>query len=119
MAAIRELRNQYCEHWGDVFKTITTDNGFEFSLLSELEEMSKTLVCCAHPYSSCEKGSVERHNGLIRRFIPKGRRIDSFSDEQICQIEVWSNSLPRKILGYSTPDELFEEELNRIYTVGA
>ncbi len=119
MAAIRELRNQYCEHWGDVFKTITTDNGSEFSLLSELEEMSKTLVYFAHPYTSCEKGSVERHNGLIRRFIPKGRRIDSFSDEQICQIEVWCNSLPRKILGYSTPDELFEEELNRIYTVGA
>ena len=61
--------------------------------------------------------SVERHNGLIRRFIPKGRRIDSYSDEQICQIEIWCNSLPRKILGYSTPDELFEAELDRIYAI--
>ena len=54
---------------------------------------------------------------MIRRFIPKGRRIDSYSDEQICQIEIWCNSLPRKILGYSTPDELFEAELDRIYAI--
>lgn len=94
MEALREVRSQYEEHWDDVFKTITTDNGSEFSLLSGLED-------------------------LIRRFIPKGCRIDSFTDEQICQIEVWCNSLPRKILGYSTPDELFEDELDRIYTVVA
>lgn len=116
MTALSEIRTRYGEHWDDIFRTITTDNGSEFSLLSGLEGLSKTLVYFAHPYTSCEKGSVERHNGLIRRFIPKGRRIDSFSDEQICQIEVWCNSLPRKILDYSTPDELFEEELDRIYT---
>ena len=119
MEALREIRSQYDEHWDDVFKTITTDNDFEFSLLSGLENLSNTLVYFAHPYTSCEKGSVERHNGLIRRFIPKSCRIDSFKNEQICQIEAWCNSLPRKILGYSTPDEFFEDELDRIYTVVA
>lgn len=117
MTALSEIRTRYGEYWDDVFKTITTDNGSEFSLLSGLEDLSKTLVYFAHPYTSCEKGSVERHNGLIRRFIPKGRRIDSYSDEQICQIEIWCNSLPRKILGYSTPDELFEAELDKIYAI--
>lgn len=119
MEALREVISQYGEHWDDIFKTITTDNGSEFSLLSDLEELSKTLVYFTHPYTSCEKGSVERHNGLIRRFIRKGRRIDSFSDEQICQIKVRRNSLPRKILGYNTPDELLEDELDRIYAVAA
>lgn len=104
------------EHWDDVFKTITTDNGSEFSTLSDLETLSKTLVYFAHPYTSCEKGSVERHNGLIRRFIPKGKRIDSYSNEQIAQVELWCNGLPRKLLGYRTPDELFEAELDRIYS---
>ncbi len=116
MAAIEAVRSQYSEHWDDIFKTITTDNGSEFSMLSELEGLSKTLVYYAHPYTSCEKGSVERHNGLIRRFIPKGKRIDSYSDEQIAQIEIWCNSLPRKLLGYRTPDDLFEDELDRIYS---
>ena len=119
MTALDTIRTQYSEHFGDVFKTITTDNGSEFSLLSDLEDLSKTLVYFAHPYTSWEKGSVERHNGIIRRFLPKGKRIDSFSDEQIAQIEVWCNSLPRKILGYHTPDELFEEELDRIYACAA
>lgn len=115
MEALRDVRSQYDEHWDDVFKTITTDNGSEFSLLSGLEDLSNTLVYFAHPYTSCEKGSVERHNGLSTDSFPKGCRIDSFTNEQICQIEVWCNSLPRKILGYSTPDELFEDELDRIY----
>ena len=117
--AFTALRSSFSEHWNEVFKTITTDNGSEFSSLSSLEEISETLVYFAHPYTSCEKGSVERHNGLIRRFIPKGRRIDSFTDEQISEVELWCNSLPRKILGYQTPDELFEAELDRIYTTAA
>ena len=119
MEALWEVRSQYDEHWDDVFKTITTDNGSESLLLSGLEDPSNTLVYFAHPYTSCEKGSVERHNGLIRRCIPKGCSTDSLTNEQICQIEVWCNSLPRKILGYSIPDELFEDELDRIYTVVA
>jgi len=116
MAALTTIRSRYSEHWDTIFKTITTDNGSEFSMLSELEDLSKTLVYFAHPYTSCEKGSVESHNGLIRRFIPKGKRIDSYSDEQISQIETWCNSLPRKLLGNRTPDDLFENELDRIYS---
>lgn len=116
MTALESVRSQYSEHWDEIFKTVTTDNGSEFSMLSDLEEVSKTLVYFAHPYTSCEKGSVERHNGLIRRFIPKGKRIDSYSDEQIAQIEIWCNGLPRKLLGYRTPDDLFEDELDQIYS---
>ena len=116
MAALTTIRSRYSEHWDTIFKTITTDNGSEFSMLSELEDLSKTLVYFAHPYTSCEKGSIERHNGLIRRFIPKGKCIDSYSDEQISQIETWCNSLPRKLLGNRTPDDLFENELDRIYS---
>ena len=37
---------------------------------------------------------------MIRRFIPMGKRIDSYTAEEISNIEIWCNSLPRKILGY-------------------
>ena len=69
MSAFQTLHKQYSEHWNEIFKTITTDNGSEFADLSNLEEVSNTLVYYAHPYTSCDKGTVERHNGLIRRFI--------------------------------------------------
>ncbi|MCT3522326.1 IS30 family transposase, partial [Lactobacillus delbrueckii] len=68
-----------------------------------------------HPYTSCDKGSVERHNGLIRRYIPKGDRMDKYSMEDIAKIEVWCNFLPRKILNYKTPEEYFDTELDGIY----
>jgi len=113
--AFLSIKRQYSEHFSEVFKTVTTDNGSEFANLSQIESVAKTLVYYAHPYTSCEKGSVERHNGLIRRFIPKGKRIDQFSSQAIANVETWCNSLPRKILGYRTPDEVFEEELDKIY----
>lgn len=119
VAAMKNVHEQYKEHFGEVFKTITTDNGSEFSCLSNVEEWAETLVYYAHPYTSCEKGSIERANGLIRRFISKGRRIDSYSPQEIANVETWCNTLPRKILGYRTPDEVFEEELDQIYTVAA
>ena len=115
MNAFKSLRKQYSEHWNDIFKTITTDNGSEFAELSQLEDISKSLVYYAHPYTSCDKGTVERYNGLIRRFIPKGDYIHNYSLQQIIDIETWCNSLPRKILAYHTPDEIFERELDLIY----
>lgn len=38
-----------------------------------------------------------------------------YSEDDIAYIADWTNSLPRKILGYRTPDELFEAELDRTY----
>ncbi|WP_239499878.1 IS30 family transposase [Lactobacillus johnsonii] len=96
-------------------RPITTDNGSEFAELSNLEKVSNTLVYYAHPYTSCDKGTVERHNELIRRFIPKGDYITNYSLQDIINIETWCNSLPRKILAYHTPDEIFERELDHIY----
>ena len=115
MSAFQTLHKQYSEHWNEIFKTITTDNGSEFVDLSNLEEVSNTLVYYAQPYTSCDKGTVERHNGLIRRFIPKGDYINNYSLQEIIDIETWCNSLPRKILAYHTPDEIFEKELDHIY----
>ena len=98
-----------------IFKSITTDNGSEFADLSNLEQVSKTLVYYAHPYTSCDKCSVEGRTGLIRRYIPKGDWMDKCSAEDIAKIEVWCNSLPPKILNYKTPEECFDVELDHIY----
>lgn len=113
---IRYLKEYYGTKFSQVFKTITSDNGSEFAELSQIENNTSTKVYFAHPYSSWERGSNERHNGLLRRFICKGKRMDSYSCEEIMFIADWCNSLPRKILGYKTPDELFDYELDKIYT---
>lgn len=112
--ALTELFQLFGSKYTQVFKTITADNGSEFADLSQIEKEG-IGVYFTHPFSSFEKGTNERHNRLLRRFIPKGKRISDYSAEDILFFADIVNNLPRKILGYHTPEELFEQELDRIY----
>ena len=116
--AIDEALKLLIENFGDkykqVFKSITGDNGSEFGNLSKLEELGIPIYF-THPYTSCEKGTNERHNRMLRRFIPKGKSIDDYSADDIMFFADKINNLPRRILNYHTPEELFDKELNRIY----
>ncbi len=108
------LKAYYGEIFEEVFKSITADNGSEFSELSALLESLKSEAYFSHPYSSWERGSNERQNGIIRRFIPKGKAIKDIPLVEVKEIERWMNQYPRKILGYNTPDECFYRELLEI-----
>ena len=54
---------------------------------------------------------------MLRRLIPKGKSIDDYSADEIMIFADIMNALPRKLLGYHTPEELFDAELDRIYAV--
>ena len=71
----------------------------------------------AHPYCSSERGQNERHNGILRQFVPKGISIEKFSAEDIEHFADEINSTPRRSLGYYTADELFEPFLDYIYAI--
>lgn len=92
-----------------MFRTITVANGSEFLGSSEMErsclspKKARTMVYYAHPYSAYERGTNENMNRMIRRFIPKGTDIDSYTKKEIQRIENWLNNYPRKILDYQTP----------------
>lgn len=117
MTAMEVLREEYGEaYFAEVFKTITADNGSEFERLSELEEWG-VGVYFAHPYSSWERPQNERHNRLFRRYVPKGKSIENYSAEQILQFADELNSYPRRALGYATPEELFDDFLDQVYSV--
>lgn len=113
--ALDELIATFGDKYNLVFKTITADNGSEFANLARLEKKG-IGVYFTHPYTSCEKGTVERHNRLLRRFIPKGKSIADYTADDIMIFADLVNALPRKILGYRTPEELFDAELDRIYS---
>ena len=113
-AAINAVLESFGEKAAMVFKSITADNGSEFANLTDLEQRA-TKVYFTHPYSSWEKGTNECHNRILRRFIPKGVSMTEYSAEDIAYMADWANSLPRKVLGYRTPEDLFEEELDCIY----
>ncbi|MGM0123769.1 hypothetical protein IGI37_001143 [Enterococcus sp. AZ194] len=111
--ALNTLREAAGKHFHLLFKTITSDNGTEFSGLSELLK-GVTDVYFTHPYSSWERGTNENHNGIIRRFIPKGTRMSDVPLSTVRKVQDWMNNLPRKILGYATPRERFLEEMSKL-----
>ena len=100
--------------FSQVFKTITVDNGSEFSAFSQVENWG-CAVYFAHPYTSWERPQNERHNGLFRTFVPKGVSIEASSAEYILAAADELNGRPRKKLGYRTPEELFDEFLDSVY----
>lgn len=112
--ALLNIVKFYGKQVSQVFKTVTADNGTEFSSLSELIQEWGSLAYFAHPYSAWERGTNERHNGILRRFIPKGKTFENLSFDIIQRVQNWINQLPRKILDYSTPEECFFEELLNI-----
>lgn len=95
-----------------IFKSITTDNGSEFSGFKEIIDLMNCDFYFCHPYASCEKGTNEKHNSIIRYFIPKSDLIENYSNEDISNICSWMNNYPRKIFDYHTPKEMLEKELN-------
>lgn len=97
-----------------IFKTCTSDNGVEFSQGEEIKKSAITKgkrfeLYYAHPYSSFERGTNENHNGIIRRFIPKGKDLKDIPKKKIRWIQNWMNNYPRKSLGGLTPIEKFNE----------
>lgn len=86
------------------YKTITCDNGTEFLDYNGTERSvdcpstKRTLLYYCHPYASCERGSNENQNKLIRRWIPKGESIAEYKDK-IPFIQNWINNYPRKLFG--------------------
>lgn len=114
--AMNRLKSYFGNKFSDVFKSITSDNGAEFAKFTSFEKLG-TKVYYAHPYSSWERPINERTNREFRKFIPKGRSMNDYSEDEILSISDELNDTPRKRLGYRTPAEVFEEQLDRIYSL--
>lgn len=82
------------------FKSLTTDNGSEFmeyeKLCRSIHGGSRFQVWYCHSYAAWEKGSVENHNRMIRRFFPKGTDFSKISKKRIAAVQNWMNNYPRK-----------------------
>ena len=119
-ATVEALRQTLTQFPKGTFQTITVDNGSEFQDCQGMEydaNGSKQLtVYYCHPYTSCERGSNERNNRIIRRFFHKGHSLHKVTQQDCDFVAAQINDMPRKILGYATARELFEEELIKLTT---
>ena len=93
--------------FGDI-KTITYDNGSEFSAWKLTEVATNSTIFFADPYTPRQRGCNENTNGLIRDYLPKGTDFRKLDETDIMFIEDSLNSRPRKRLGYLSPLEMFD-----------
>nr|WP_165983749.1 IS30 family transposase [Macrococcus bovicus] len=84
--AASELIEEIGASFPRVFKSITSDNGSEFSGLSECLK-GITDVYFTHPYSSWERGTKENQHRFIRRHISKGKPISTVTDHLVHKIQ--------------------------------
>lgn len=106
------------KHGLEHFKTLTTDNGSEFSTLATVEDQVNDLnVFFTHAYAAWEKGSNERHNGLLREFVPKGKSLKGLRHIDLNRYTDALNQRPRRILDYLSPAEVFLKETKQMKSV--
>ena len=90
-------------------RTLTYDNGTEFSAYARIERGSGFQVFFARPHSPWQRGCNENANGLLRQFFPKRHSLDHVSQTDLDDIVDLINHRPRKRLGYRTPYEVLTQ----------
>ncbi|MBE6645888.1 MAG: IS30 family transposase [Ruminococcaceae bacterium] len=115
---LNRLEKKLGKHFKTIFKTITVDNGPEFNNYKILEKSifrgKRTTLYYCHPFASSERGSNEKQNQMLRRWIVKFTKIEDYTDKQIKEAETWLNNYPRAMFGFKSSKELFDIELEKL-----
>lgn len=88
-------------------KTLTYDQGSEMAMHKTLARRLRMSIYFCDAHSPWQRGSNENANGIIRQFLPKGLDLSPFTDKDLRKLEFVLNNIPRNILGFYTPHEVF------------
>ena len=97
-------------------RTITADNGREFSDWELAEMKLQVPIYFARPYHSWERWTNENGNRCIRKRVPKRKDFSNITEEEVLQIETMLNNKPRKIFNYRTPFEVHYWKKTKFFT---
>ena len=81
-------------------KSITTDNGLEFQALGICAKRLNVKLYKCDPYCSFQRGTNEKMNQLVRRYLPKGSSLKITPQIYLNDISFNINSMPRKMFDF-------------------
>lgn len=88
-------------------RTLTLDNGIEFSDWERLEKQTGMTIYFAYPYHSWERGTNENTNGLLRQYFPKSMDFNIITPKELADVAKRLNDRPRKRLKFKSPRQVF------------
>ncbi len=103
---VRATRRKLDPLPAELRKTMTLDNGKEFSAHQSIGRRLGLALYHARPYCAWQRGTNENTNGLLRQFFPKGTDLAESSHHAVARIEALLNERPRKRHAYRSPREL-------------
>ena len=92
-------------------QSMTYDQGSEMARHKELAANANIAVYFCDPHSPWQRGTNENTNGLVRQYLPKGKDLSAYSQEQLDAIADEINNRPRKTLNAYSPLEVYREVL--------
>lgn len=98
-------------NWRGAAKSVTFDNGTEFARHADLRIKLGIDTYFCHPYTSWERGTVERSNRTFRRYTPRKTYVPTLTQEEVSDIRMEMNNHPLKLLRWNSPAEAIYEEL--------
>ncbi len=108
---VRKKLSKMLDEIKPYLKTITADNGKEFSEHKRISEEYCDFYF-ANPYSPWERGSNENLNSLVRQYIPKSSDLSLISEKRIAYVQNKLNERPRKRFNYENPIFVMEKLLS-------
>lgn len=110
-----QVAETLCELLDDIAphlrRTLTWDQGREMKYWADIQAATGTLIYFCDPHSPWQRPTNENNNGLLRRWLPKGTPLNTYTQTDLNEIAQRLNHMPRRIFGWDTAQDRYDHHV--------